>query len=781
MALTGIDHDKSPALEDGFTHVDPAQTGDGPLTSTAEADNQGRANDAYEDREWLQLARDAYQTSETWFDTSLRRRFEDDYAHFNSRHPNGSKYHNEFYRQKSKTFRPKTRSAIRRMEAAAAVAFFSTQDIVNASPVNPNDPDQVDAADLHKELLNYRLRESIPWFKICMGGVQDACTVGVVISKQTWRYERRVQKFDVVYERQDGTQEIVLGEEREKVVEDAPEVQILPVENVRFSPAANWLNPIKTSPYVIEMIPMYVHEIKRRMRVNHPMTGRFEFRPLEDNLLAAAIQQDWDSIRKAREEERIDRYENDGNISDFQTVWVHQNIMQREDGRDYIWFTLGTELMLSDPVPLEMYYKHGIRPYAMGEMIIETHKQYPGGIAKLLSPMQREVNDVANLRLDNSKLALNKRYLVRRGAGVDVRRLVMNVAGGAIMTSNTTEDIKVLEHRDVTASSYQEQDRLNLEMDELSGTFSQNTVGSSRQLNETVGGMGMLSADANELKEYGIRTVSETWVEEVMRQLQQLEAAYESDEVAIRVAAGAAGLDPLRALRVIDSSLSISVDVGFGATNPVRRVEKIALGLGTIAKFFPQTLQGADDREVVKEVFGALGWRDGSRFFPVPEGEEAGLVAKLRQENQQLRQIIEGEQVKEQAKTQRDLQVADIRGKYAVAVAQVKQYTDMVLAQYQGNQAQAVEAMKARLAEYDRMIQFGKQDLDKQSLFLQREALSHQIQEADRRFQLDLEQKRGEAMLGPVPEDSRAMDLPGNDAGGVIARDQYDLVPGNVM
>jgi hypothetical protein len=38
------------------------------------------------------------------------------------------------------------------------------------------------------------------------------------------------------------------------------------------------------------------------------------------------------------------------------------------------------------------------------------------------------------------------------------------------------EDVEALEFDDVTASSYQEQDRLNLDFDDMAGTFSQSSV-----------------------------------------------------------------------------------------------------------------------------------------------------------------------------------------------------------------------------------------------------------------------------------------------------------------
>jgi hypothetical protein len=67
---------------------------------------------------------------------------------------------------------------------------------------------------------------------------------------------------------------------------------------------------------------------------------------------------------------------------------------------------------------------------------------------------------------------------------------------------NSPEDVEALEFNDVTASSYAEQDRLNVDFDELLGNFSRSSVQTNRKLNETVGGMALISQGANQLTEF---------------------------------------------------------------------------------------------------------------------------------------------------------------------------------------------------------------------------------------------------------------------------------------
>jgi len=551
------------------------------------------------------------------------------------------------------------------------------------------------------------------------------------------------------------------------VLEDRPDCKLVPIENIRFDPAADWRDPINSSPYVIEQVPMYVDEVMELQQRIDETTGQPYYRNVARGMLAAAIHQDWDSVRKAREGERLDKYDNDTQVRAHQSVWVHKHIM-RIAGRDWCWDTLGTEILLSDLQPIEERYLTGKRPYVWGNCNIEPHKHYPAGTPELIDGLQEETNDIANLRLDNVKLALNKRYFAKRGAGIDIRSLVRNVSGSVTMMNNPESDVKTVETRDVTGSSYQEQDRLNLDMDDILGDFNSGSVQSNRSTGETVGGMEMIGAEANQLKEFSIRTFAETWYEPVCRQIIELEAAYETDEALLMIGADRAGLKTVEeALQVISVPIRIKVNVGFDATNPQKRIGKFTMGLNTIATFAPDLLQDMDRAELVSEVMGVLGYRDGTRFFPsLGRNEEDPRIAQLTQVIQQLQQVIQTKQVEQQAR----IDVATITQQGATQREQMKLEAQFIMMQHRDNVEAGLVALKNRLEEIDRMIDIEKTDIKRREYYLQREALSHEIQEADRRYQLEL---RG----GSLPEGG-AVNLPGNDMAGIISRDNYGMIPG---
>lgn len=606
----------------------------------------------------LRIARDAYAASTTYVDANFRKQWEDALRMFQSKHPMDSKYNSEAYRYRSKLFRPKTRSVIRKNEAAAAAAYFSNVDVVNVAASNAKDEQQDLAAKLYKELLQYRLTKSIPWFMTLIGGFQDAMTVGVVCSYQSWKYrESNSDSRDYYMDQETGVP--ILGidggplyqEQRtSKVLEDRPAIELRPVENIRIDRGSIWTDPVNSSPYVIDMIPMYLGDVKDMAKAN-PKTGEEGWDMPAESMLLAATRQNNDSTRQVREGDREDSKDGNSPVNEFSIVWVHKNIVRRQ-GEDFCYYTLGTEHMLSrKPKPISEVYFHGERPYVMGCAVIETHKIYPSGFPELGKETQKEINEVTNSRMDNVKLVMNKRYIVKRGAQVDLKSLVRNVPASITLANHPTEDVHTIDFNDVTASAYQEQDRLSIEMDTLLGNFGQDSVMTNRKLNETVGGMGLMSQGANVMTEYGLRTFTETWVEPVLRQLAKLEKHYETDETVLALMGQKIGVDQITD-EMFDTDVELTVNVGMGATDPMMKLNKLV----TAAKSFAEISQMQAPLKVLelgKEIFGYVGYRDGGRFIEEEQdpklAQAMGMIQKLQQALAQASDALENKDALEEA------------------------------------------------------------------------------------------------------------------------------------
>lgn len=594
-------------------------------TPAAEAGAIARPN-------WLQMARDAHLGSTSYFDSSIRRQIEQDLLQFQGEHPLGSKYRHDSYRLRSRLFRPKTRGAIRKNEAVAAEALFSTRDVISIEPQNESNPEQRASAALWQQVMQHRLTKSIPWFLTSMASYQEAQSIGVVCSYQSWRYSAK------------------------KGI-DKPCIELVPIENIRFDPGAKWWDPVNTSPYWIEMIPMYVKDVQALQR-----TRGWSVMPAES--LRRALTSNTDSTRQVREgRERQDPSGGGGTtaITAFSTVWVHRNIVEWDEV-DYVYYTLGTIDMLSNPVPLETEYPHGMRPYVMGIACIEAHKNYPGGVARLTRDTQAEINDLGNLRIDNIRFTLNKRYFVRRGRAVDTRALGRNAPGSSVLMDDPNEngDVRIVDYADVTSSSFNEQDRLNIDFDEVAGAFSPASVQSNRRLNETVGGMNILTTNANQVSAYQLKTWVETWVEPVLAQVLALEQHLESDDMILMLAGERAQLVQKFGVSAITDALlrqqlTMTVGVGMGATNPTEIVNQLITSLGAIRDMLSDGIlmkHGLVLDELIAEIFGNLGYSDGKRFFDT-EGGDMRIKALVN--------MVEELQAELEAKTPPELLDAQIR------------------------------------------------------------------------------------------------------------------------
>ena len=282
------------------------------------------------------------------------------------------------------------------------------------------------------------------------------------------------------------------------------------------------------------------------------------------------------------------------------------------------------------------------------------------------------------------------------------------------------------------------QDRLNSDFDELAGSFSSSSVGSNRAMNETVGGMEILTADATNISEYQLRIFTETWVKPVLEKILRLEQIYESDEEMLQVASG--GMPTQEALKALQSKLIVKVNVGVGATSPQRKIEKLSLGLQTLGNFIPAKLEELNHEEITKEVFGALGYQDGSRFFKEGETEDP-RIKQLQGQLQELQDVIKTKQIEQKGK----VDVANIKGQSDIAREEIRKATLLEVAQI----TQDIEYINSQSdAE--------KNDIKRGSLIIERDA-----------FQFNKDLKEYELALG----DNERMS-------GVLMRDDYGLAPG---
>lgn len=546
----------------------------------------------------LNMARTAKSQASLYASSSVRSAWERAYKAFQSKHFAGSKYLSEVYRGRSKIFRPKTRSSVRKNEASAAQALFSTVDTVSIQPGRADQQATIASKVMH-EIINYRFdrssgKKGLPWFMMAMGARQDSQITGMCISKQYWQFEQEDERvgpeapdmasafaqaegdgeeIDIPMmdaEDSEHDQEADEGQELDgfddpdglggledllpadlfqpeamlsepaqppKVKIDRPWIELIPPENVTLDPAAPWHDPIQEGSYLRVRFPLHLHEVRGLMKRKSNRMGGGAWKTVPDTVLKQNAQNWYEaSIRRARDgDTREDRME-EVNHGDLSIVWVTENFFKYE-GVDYHFWSVDESHLLTEPVPVEEAYPahNGSRPYVGGFGALEAHKVYPTSPVESWQQLQQEANDLANLRLDNIKQHLSPLTKARRGQGIDLKNL-RNRGPDSTILLNNLDDVVFDRPQDVSGNAYAEMNYLNADFDDIAGSFSGGSVQTNRALNETVGGMKLLAGSANGMTEYDLRIWTETWVEPVIRQIVELEQYYEDDQEVLSIA-----------------------------------------------------------------------------------------------------------------------------------------------------------------------------------------------------------------------------------------------------
>jgi hypothetical protein len=269
--------------------------------------------------------------------------------------------------------------------------------------------------------------------------------------------------------------------------------------------------------------------------------------------------------------------------------------------------------------------------------------------------------------------------------------------------------------------------------------------------------------------------------------------------------------------RMLELPVRVKINVGFGATNPQMRLQKVAMAFETIASINPEWVMKADQKEVVTEVLAAVGFKNADRFFPATAGGDEKVDPALQQalqENEELKAALQGEGQKYESAQK----IKEIDGQVRMQIEQMKiehaDRKDMTVKE----SLHQVEQGKWNAKLLDMEIAREQNAMKKQELVQQRIALTHTIEMDERQYEMAVQQaewqqgrdieedkiKKDAAVSMPTgatsvnkpsapsakearpkepsaPKEKRIASTPkiGNDdMAGVIARGRYGKIPG---
>lgn len=649
---------RPPPGEDGVEHpveideienaAHDAATGD--IPGDEEGDDGEDFNEKPSNKKFLEMVREAESQAQFYSNQINRRAWERAYKAYRQQHFDGSKYTTTDFKNRSRLFIPKTRSAVRKDLAATRASLFGSLDAISAMPGNESDPHQRASAAVIQELLNYRTdrsnnKASIPWFHVAIGARQTSLFTGFCVSKQSWKLELKRQGTETV-SGEDGDRE------RDVWVPyiDRPDCQLIPPENCVIDPAADWTNPAQDSAYFIIKWPMRIDEIKRKQRDPRKPWNKIPDQVLKSAGEGALMQAA--AIRRAREQ-GIDRYDESQAGENFDIIWVWETFM-RTAGEDWTFISIGDKHLLTDPAPVEEVYpeQFGERPITFGYGSFEAFCVFPQAAVESWQMLQQEANDVRNLTLDSFKQNVMPVTKVVRGRQIDLDQLKRRGQGTAIMV-NKADDVTWERPPDVPSSADKIKQQLDIDFDDLAGQQNYGTVQDNNALGKTLGGLKLAAGAANAVQEFDIAVWVETWAENVLNQIVRLEQYYESDETVLGLCGERAQLMEKHGVNeitdeLLENNVTIRVNIGFGSGDPQQRLAKfqsasqVALPMAQLDPRFKSGEFSVDAEEVFQEVFGGAGYRDGGKRFikkgqPQPNAGADAAADKLKSEAEKNR------------------------------------------------------------------------------------------------------------------------------------------------
>lgn len=686
---------------------------------------EGRS-DPLSDANVLSRVQEAHRQAQTYYQANLAAAWERSYKAFRNEHFRGSKYNAPEFRGRSKVFRPKTRSALRKALTNIVNALFANPEAVTIGAQDESNPMQRASAALKQELLNYRLsrksrRNGIRWYQIAVGARADSMLTGVSIAKQSWRYRRNPRTG--------------------KVLEDRPEVTLYPPENVLVDPNADWIDPAQTAAYLILKNPMTAEDALAMIEGTRATDGGGI--PWIEGITAESLRaggqtesaENASSIRSARTGGTDPK--NDASAY-YQTVWLHECFV-RIEGVEYVFWTLGNTRLLSRPQPVEDAYPcyFGERPVVIGYGAFEPHRVFPMAPVESWQPLQMEANDVTNLRLDHMKMLVSRPMKVKRGAKVDLQQ-VQRRGPGSVILLNGMEDIEPEEMPDVPQSAYVESQYMNADFDELAGSFSTGTVQTSRSLNETVGGMKLLAGDANQVGEFDLTVFVETFIEPVLWQIVKLEEYYETDATLLALCGRKSRILEMYGINEITDEFlqmeaTVTVNVGVGSSSsPADKVNRwitAAQGVGQVLlplkqAGVPMKLPVPKVKEMIDTVFGGAGFHAAAdRFFqPIDDDADFQEAQAMAAQGPPPDPEKEAKAAAIQQKAQMDASLAMQKAQQEAELHRIKLQIEQQKAELRTVEAQMKLAMQMREFELE------------QALREQQAALQHSISENEAAF-----------------------------------------------
>jgi len=449
------------------------------------------------------------------------------------------------YDWQSNVFVPATYKAIKTLLARIVAALFSTNPPFDAVGVEEKDkPGEIPK----KRLVAYQF-EKTRVFEKFITFVLQALIRGTSIGKVYWKKENTFVPRIVNYEEEvlvsvDEKGKPLKGKKKRKIIEkkqkkvydekilyEGPEFDVLDIYGGVFpDPYVTKLNDgylihrlVRTEDYLRKNANKY-ENISLALNTEYPGEEHWQHSRLENIGLSEPQYTIKTADNQAVEQKGLNKYEllechckydinNDGFLEDSIITVCNRTVVIKK---------------ALNPYPEGCFVKIGFMPI--------LNEFFWQGVCELVEPLQEELNDKRNQRLDNVNLVLQKILTYVEGA-VDTRILKNFVfAPGARLPVKDINALKWESPDDVTASSYNEEQILAGDIQETSGAVNVLMPSAkSSDIHRTASGLFMLKGEAETSIKLIVQLMETTGLAEIAKKYDILNDSFMTRPLTVRI------------------------------------------------------------------------------------------------------------------------------------------------------------------------------------------------------------------------------------------------------
>lgn len=417
---------------------------------------------------------EAYQEVNDWYSTCRNYRdsasLVDKWAYFNRLYKNritdiGDEAN---YPYRSKIFVPYTFQTIETILSRSISAVLASKPYISVFPREPGDEG---AAPVMESYMDYQIDQIDSFF-----------SKELIFQKQNFQFGKSYKKIYWKYKK------IKLGNGKDSLIYDGPEVEPIAVWDVYVDPGAAYLQDAGC----------LIHCVYRSEEYLRQMASLGLYKNIDKVL-------DEKQTATGYEKEMQDRLQVTG-TSDNSTQLIKKNnyLVKEYWSREKLIVVIGSTVVRNTRNP----FAHAKIPFVDCNSYPLVAEFYGMGDIEPVSSLQEEINDIRNARMDNVNLMVHQCFLADTLSGLDDEIIL---SPGAVIRCDNINGIKPLAMPNLQSSAIRAEENLKMDFQTTSGVTDYAKGQASPGFADTATGVALLTEASNSRFDVKIRLLQESF------------------------------------------------------------------------------------------------------------------------------------------------------------------------------------------------------------------------------------------------------------------------------